>query len=396
MKMKTLIPVCIILFVLITQSIGQTPKLTVHEGDYRIAMNKAREENKFFLIDCYTDWCGWCKVMDKHTLTDTSVIQFLNEHYIFCKLDMEKPENALLHAKYRVSGFPGYMIFNHSGERVYQFTGYYKPEGFMKQLTDAMNPEHQMKFPGISKELNPGFPQEYIALFGTKEPPYYKKEVADSLLQLRSNLFDEVSWAILYKMRTSHKYMLHVLDNYNEYHALYGEEAKQYLDNYTDRLYFSVPDSNGAHELNALMAHIDKYYLDTAEAQEFKSYYKKEYFIQQKKWDSVQVILNERWEEYTDIGSNEINSDAWSIYLNCDDIGLLEFAERKMSQITQKEPDYFYLDTQGALLSKLGKYSKAIETLNLAIQKGKEVGEDTQSTLELLEKAKSNMKKRGE
>ena len=32
-------------------------------------------------IDIYTDWCHWCKIMDKKTFTNKYVIDYMNENY---------------------------------------------------------------------------------------------------------------------------------------------------------------------------------------------------------------------------------------------------------------------------------------------------------------------------
>ena len=41
------------------------------------------------MIDVYTDWCGWCKKMDKDTFTDPEVIALMNKYYYAVKLDAE-------------------------------------------------------------------------------------------------------------------------------------------------------------------------------------------------------------------------------------------------------------------------------------------------------------------
>ena len=41
------------------------------------------------IIDLYTDWCGWCKVMDRNTFTDSNVISHINENFVAIKFDAE-------------------------------------------------------------------------------------------------------------------------------------------------------------------------------------------------------------------------------------------------------------------------------------------------------------------
>lgn len=49
-------------------------------------------DNKKYLVDVYTDWCGWCKVMDKKTFTDPKVQEYLDEKYHIVKFNAEQKE----------------------------------------------------------------------------------------------------------------------------------------------------------------------------------------------------------------------------------------------------------------------------------------------------------------
>jgi thioredoxin-related protein len=49
-----------------------------------------KKEPRKILIDVYTDWCGWCKVMDKNTFTDDKVADFVNKKYYAVKLNAEQ------------------------------------------------------------------------------------------------------------------------------------------------------------------------------------------------------------------------------------------------------------------------------------------------------------------
>ena len=54
------------------------------------AVEKSKTEKRKIFIDVYTDWCGWCKVMDKNTFPDPEVAKLLNEKFYAVKLDAEQ------------------------------------------------------------------------------------------------------------------------------------------------------------------------------------------------------------------------------------------------------------------------------------------------------------------
>ena len=54
------------------------------------AFEAIKKEPKKIVIDVYTDWCGWCKVMDKNTFSDPKVIEFVNKKYYAVKLNAEQ------------------------------------------------------------------------------------------------------------------------------------------------------------------------------------------------------------------------------------------------------------------------------------------------------------------
>jgi thioredoxin-related protein len=51
-----------------------------------------KESPKPMFIDTYTEWCGWCKKMDKDTFTNPVIAEILNSKFYPVKFDAEQKE----------------------------------------------------------------------------------------------------------------------------------------------------------------------------------------------------------------------------------------------------------------------------------------------------------------
>jgi thioredoxin-related protein len=68
------------------------------------------EPRKVF-VDVYTEWCGWCKKMDKETFTNPAIVDYINKNYYAVKFDAETRAKINFRGKeykYTASGNRGY------------------------------------------------------------------------------------------------------------------------------------------------------------------------------------------------------------------------------------------------------------------------------------------------
>ncbi|BDD05227.1 thioredoxin family protein [Aureibacter tunicatorum] len=50
---------------------------------------RSKKEPRKVLVDVYTDWCGWCKKMDKTTYENKKVVEYVNKNFYAVKFDAE-------------------------------------------------------------------------------------------------------------------------------------------------------------------------------------------------------------------------------------------------------------------------------------------------------------------
>lgn len=75
--------------------IKPAPESVAGEGKWytweqAVELNKTKP--KKMLVDVYTDWCGWCKRMDKTTFSDPEVVKYLADNFYPVKLNAEQRE----------------------------------------------------------------------------------------------------------------------------------------------------------------------------------------------------------------------------------------------------------------------------------------------------------------
>jgi len=68
---------------------GQEKSAKVKWYTFEEAVELSKTKPKKIFIDVYTDWCGWCKKMDRETFTHPVVAKYLNDNYYAVKFDAE-------------------------------------------------------------------------------------------------------------------------------------------------------------------------------------------------------------------------------------------------------------------------------------------------------------------
>lgn len=123
----------------------------------------AQKERKMLVVDFYTDWCHWCKVMDKDTYGNKEVIAFASKNAIMAKVNAETNEKYKfkdasysgreLSMMFGVRGFPTTSFLNHKGELITSISGYIPAERFTLILKFlAGNWYDKMKFEEFVKQ----------------------------------------------------------------------------------------------------------------------------------------------------------------------------------------------------------------------------------------------------
>lgn len=100
--------------------------------DWDAACKLAGDSKKLIMIDFYTDWCGWCKRLDKDTYSNAAVIKSA-EQFVSIKLDADRAGKPVA-KKYGVSGYPTILFVDAKGEEYGRIGGYLAAEPFRTEM----------------------------------------------------------------------------------------------------------------------------------------------------------------------------------------------------------------------------------------------------------------------
>jgi len=109
------------------------------KSSFKDLLEKAKKEDKILFLDCFTVWCGPCRMMANTVFTDTRVGEIFNSHFINAKIDMEKGEGIELAKDYNVTAYPTMLFIDGDGKVISRITGAKNVETLLKLAQDVLN-----------------------------------------------------------------------------------------------------------------------------------------------------------------------------------------------------------------------------------------------------------------
>ncbi len=201
------------------------------------ALAKSISVNKPIFIDTYTDWCGWCKHMDKEIFSDEAVANYYNENFICMNIDGDAESSASFISKYEVSGYPCLLILDSEGNVLN------RSDGAITDITEFIQ-FGEMAYYKLYPETSPWKKNEVIYNDGNREPQFlldyalsmvdggYDQleidKVVDAFWEVADagEVKESIKFDMIYNFHNGYddKRLIYFIDNKSEIVAQFGEE----------------------------------------------------------------------------------------------------------------------------------------------------------------------------
>ena len=123
------------------------------ESNFKEALAQAEQEKKLLFMDCYTSWCGPCRLLANRVFINDSIGQFFNKHFVSLKVDMEKGEGPALARQYGVKAYPTLLFIDPSTQEIVsQVVGFRTVKALLEDAEKAANPNRNLQ--GLSAQFN--------------------------------------------------------------------------------------------------------------------------------------------------------------------------------------------------------------------------------------------------
>ena len=130
----------LILYLIITNAsiYSYSQGIVFEHGTFQEALNKAKAENKLLFMDCYTNWCGPCKMLQNNTFPNEEVGTFFNDNFICYKMECEHDEGPTICNRFAISAYPTLLFIDGDGKVVQKSMGYRPPESLISEGKRAL------------------------------------------------------------------------------------------------------------------------------------------------------------------------------------------------------------------------------------------------------------------
>lgn len=344
-------------------------------------LTKAKKNNKYIFVDCYTTWCIPCKFMDANVFPKEEVGKFYNDNFINVKYQFdsttkdspETKENyadvSFLRKEYNVKAYPTYLFFNSNGELVHRELGASDDAKFILKGKNALNQQTQfytqvkkydsgyrdakflknlalLSLPTLEESVTAQFAKEYISLLPNLDNPEDLKFINET-----TNNVSDTGFTIM--LNHLSKFESAIGKNELEAHLKMLITNAEFLNNAD----FESWTTKSWNKFSKML--INKYPLF---GEEVLLNIQTNGFQRSNKWlaysESIDTYLHRH-----SLSPNQLNEYAWTVFKKCSDKKILKKALgwSKNSFINQPKIEPGYIDTYANLLYKIGRRKGALD-----------------------------------
>jgi len=294
----------------------------------------AQKENKLIFMDCYTSWCGPCKMLAKNVFPQKELGDFFNDIFISVKYDMEKDISKELAEQLKVKMYPTMLILNDQGEEIDRIAGYREARELIKWVKEVRNGKtlFSLKEKYENGERDKALVLDYIfRLISINEKGQAEVVIKEYFKSLNPDeLLIQENWQLINYFFSDpySREILYVNDNYEKFSELYGKNkvwAK------LDKVFHSQAESFASKENG-------QFVFDDQKMKAFKNFMAEHKVVVQQsvnvKIECMVAARRQNWSLFTDLVSSSLASNAefvdaklmcdWTYWVGacCDDISV--------------------------------------------------------------------------
>ncbi|WP_316815439.1 thioredoxin family protein [Pedobacter nyackensis] len=401
--------VLLFLFIPLLGSAQNTGTHFEHGLSLQQVKEKAKKENKYLFLDCFTTWCGPCKYMSINIFPQEKVGDFFNKNFVNVKVQFDKTKDdseevkswyadvESLRKEFNVRAYPTFLIFSPQGEPVHRFVGGGEADDLIASAQKALNPETQ--YYTVLKKQGAGNPspetlKELVALAEAAYDEGNASKFASAYLATQKDPYSKANLEFISQnaKNSKSKGFELMLKDPKKVDAVLGKgKANEFLASVilSENIYPQLRKPNV--NIDSLIAAATAKY-PTVDISKSTSLLKLQFYQRTKKWDKFQPAVLTYLKKYgTEVTAEVLNSFARTFFNNCKDPNCLATAmawsKRSVEETQEKEPSF--LDTYANLLYKMEKKEEAIAMQQKAVDLASADQKDEyQATLDQMKKGK--------
>ena len=358
----------------------------IHHLTWSDIQRKAKAENKYIFMDCYTTWCGPCKFMSKTIFPQKEVGDEMNDKFIAVKMQLDTSDKdndevksmyATAHAmarNYSVNVYPTFLFFNPNGELVHRAVGSSEADAFIAKTKEALAPETQ--YYTLLKKYKKGQKDSaFLHRLTLASMNAYDMEngskIANDYFATQPDLYTSANLSLLRDMtqNSADKGFRILLDNPAKVDSILGKGTAAAVtqniilqEDIYPKLFLkkvASPQELAEPAWDSLATNLQSKY--PAQAASLQAYSKAIFYMQKQEWEKFGPAVVDYMKSYGDGATDaQLNEFAWTVFQNCSDGTCLQNALDWSKRSFEKEQNPAFMDTYANILYRLGKKDEAL------------------------------------